>query len=195
MDRHKVILLLAVCVLWLFSGPAVAAASEEAGGWGWWETVGRWFNLAVLFGVIFYAVRLPAREYFKKRRAEIQREMREAEEARQEADRRMAEMEARMQNLGVELEALRGQSDQEAQAERERILVQAQQEAERILAGAAREIDGLGRSVRKELKEYAAHLAVRLAEERIRGELSESDERRLAERFFSDLSSKSGRLS
>ncbi len=194
MNRLRWFLLLGLCALWMWQAPGVAAAAAEGEGWGWWETIGRWFNLALLFGVIIYAARIPAREYFARRRQEIQREILEARQAREDAERRLAEIEARMNNLDVELEKLRQQADQEAAAERERILEQARRDAEKIRASAGREIEGIGRTVRKQLREYAAELAVELAEDRIRSKMGEPEQRRLAEKFFNGLESRAGGL-
>lgn len=194
MNRLKWFILSGLCVLAVCEASALMAAAAEAegGGWGWLETIGRWFNLAVLFGLIAYAVRQPAREFFANRRSEIQREMREAQEARKAAEKRMAEIEARMENLDAELEKIRAQGDQEARAERERILEMGKQESEKVLAQAKREIEGLGRSLRKDLQEYMADLAVELAEEQLRSKMTQQTDERLMERFFAGLSSQQG---
>ncbi len=57
----------------------------------------------------------------------------------------------------------------------------------KAVAYAQAEIDGMSRAARKELRRYAAELAVELAEERIRGGLDENRENRLVERFFEGL--------
>ncbi len=194
MFRFTLMAFLVLCALMLWLASPVFAAEVEGGGWGWWETLGRWFNLAVLFGAIAYAVRLPAREYFRKRRDEIQREMREAREAQEAAEKKLAEVEARLSNLDAELAELRREVEKESATERDRILELARLEADKIMSQASREIDGLGRTVRKDLKEYAARLAVKLAEERIRSRMTEGDEQRLVDRFFADLKSRAGGL-
>ncbi len=175
--------------------PLAAAASggEAEAGWGWVETVGRWVNLLVLVGGLVYFARGPVGRYFQERREGIQKQIREAVEARKAAEEKLAAIEARMKGLDQELEEIRLEAERQARLERDKISEQAALEAEKIVASARREIEGLSLSVSKDLKAYAARLAVELAERKIRGELTEQTEKRVMESFFSSLASRGGR--
>ncbi len=185
------LLFLAVAIL----TPLAAAASgaEAEAGWGWVETAGRWVNLLVLFGGIFYFARGPVGRYFDQRRERIQEQIREAVAARKAAEEKLAAIEARMQGLDRELEEIRLEAERHAELERAKIAEQAAHEAEKIVAAARREIEGLSLSVSKDLKAYAARLAVELAEKKIRGELTDQAEKRVMESFFSSLAARAGR--
>ena len=163
------------------------AAEGGAGGWGWWETFGRWLNLLILFGVIFYFVREPVGQYFVSRRSEIKKEIQEAQAARQEAEDKLAEMEDRMRNLDQELAAMRDQAQEEAEREKNRILEQAAEESQRIVAAAEREIDGLTRAARQDLRAYAVRLSVEMATEKITSEMDASTRDRVVDRFLIKL--------
>lgn len=185
---NRLIRVLWVPVLWCVL-PVSAFAAEGAGSWGWIETAGRWFNLIVLFGLIYVFARDPVRNFLRGRREDIGREIAAARQAREEAERKLAEIEARFSRLEEELAEIRRESEAEAQRERERILAQAEAEAEKILAAASREIDGLSRAARQELKAYAAQLAVEMARERVAAGLDAETQGRIVDRFIVSLAS------
>ncbi len=173
----------------------ISALAAEAGpeGWGWVQTLGRWFNLFVLFGTIVYFTRVPIARFFRSRRDEIKREMDAARQAREEAQRKLAEAEARLKDLDGEIESIRKQARADTEAEKNRILRMAEQEAEKILAAAGREIEGLSKVARQELRSYAADLAVKLAEEQVRRQLDADSHDRIIENFFEKLRTDSER--
>lgn len=168
-------------------GSIPAAAAGEGSSWGWLEGVGRFTNLFILLGVIYYFAREPLKKFFLDRRLGLQREIHEARREKEEAERKRAAVEERMRSLDRELAALREEAEKEAALERRRLVQQAERDSEKIVGAARREIDGLTRAAQKQLREYAAQLSVQLAEERVRREVSGEDEKRILERFFAEL--------
>jgi F-type H+-transporting ATPase subunit b len=183
MKKRLIFGILAVALL--IHQPVWAAAAEN--GWGWWETVGRWINLGILFGIIFYFARKPIAAYYRERKSGIARSIREAAEAREEARRKLAAAEERLQGIESELIRIRQEAEQEARLDRQRLLDQTRLETERLMESARREIDGMTLAARKQIREYAAQLAVQLAEERIRREMKAKDEERVINRFLAEL--------
>ena len=186
-----------LCLLLLIAGfcalpSAVGAAAGEGGGWGWYETIGRWLNLALLFGLIFYFVRRPLSDFFRSRRVEIQQQLRAAEKAKAEAESRLAEMQARMESLDAELAKIRAEAEATASQERTRIVEEAERDAEKLIASARREIEGLTRGAHKSLKDYAAQLSLELAAQQIKEELDLKADERLIDRFIVKLDSERG---
>ncbi len=190
----KLKILAVLATVFLVLPESLWAAAEEAGheGWGWLETIGRWFNLALLFGVIYHFAGTSIKQFFRDRRQDIQHQLRAAEKAREAAQTRLATIEERLGNLDDELAQIREESRQQAESERLRILEQTQLEADKILASAEREIGGMSQSARKDLKVYASHLAIQLAEDRIRQELTAGDDARMIGDFFTRLGQKAG---
>lgn len=172
--------------MFFFPSP-VFAATGEGNSWGWVETIGRWFNLSLLFGVIFYYARGPIGRFFQQRKKGIAEEMEAARSARVEAEKKLAEIEQRMNRLDSELEAIRIESRNQAERERNRIIEQAEEEARKLVAAAEREIGGLTRAAEQDLRQYVTDLSVSLAGERIRQELDAETESRMMDRFFSEL--------
>jgi len=172
-----------ISFLWL---PVFAAGAEES-GWGWIETIGRWFNLLILFGVIYYFSREPISRFLDSRREGIRKEIDEANLAREEAEQKLASMEAKMRDLEGELEAMRRQAQEEAAREEKRILDQAAAESRKIVATAEREIEGLTRAARESLRDYAVELSMEMAIRKIRAELDSKAQRRVIDRFLVQL--------
>lgn len=129
-------------------------------------------NLLVVVGALAYLLRKPMQEFFAARRAAIRAAIQEARQAREQSHERLADIERRLAGLAQEIESMRKEAAQNAAAEKQRIQESAQREAERLLETARAETASAGRAARMELRAYAARLAVNLAEQRIRQQLS-----------------------
>ncbi len=125
-------------------------------------------NFVVVAGIIFWAGYkfLPA--MFRARTAGIQKAMREAQKASEEARRKLAEIESRLMKLDVEIGTMRDAAEKEAATEEARIHAAAQEEARRIVESAQQEIAAAVKAARRALTAYAADLAVGLAQKQIR---------------------------
>jgi len=188
----KIVLILLFLLLACVIPAAVFAAEGGESGWGWWETIGRWVNLLVLFGVIFYFTRGFITKFFADRRGTIRTEIEEAEAARKNAEAELEEMKQRMAGLDQELADMQRQAEEKAAKERERIEAEAKAEAEKIISSVKGEVDGLMRSARDDLKSYAGELAVDLAAKKIRGEMDEEKRRQVVNSFLDDLAETKG---
>ncbi len=177
--------------MWLVA-PARAAEAAEASGdkWGIWMTVGRFFNLAVVVGFLVWVGRKPLMNFFANRSQSIRDQLAEAQQARKEAEAKLAEIEARLKNLDVELQQIKAAAEKEAQEEHQRLMVEAERDADRVIERARQEIDGMTRAAQQELKAHVADLSVRMAEEKIRAEITPQDHGRLFERFLARLREK-----
>lgn len=165
-----------ICIL----TPATLLAAEEgAGEGGALLMAGRIFNICLVAFVLVWIGRKPLLEFFASRTQSIREQLEAAESARKEAEARLEEMQARMSNLDRELQEIRDAAEGEARAEYQRLVAEAERDAEKIVARARQEIEGMTRSAHQELKAHAADLAVQLAEEKIRKEISDEDQARL----------------
>jgi F-type H+-transporting ATPase subunit b len=180
----RAIITVGILVAVLSQSPLLAASGGEEEGWGWLMTIGRWFNLLIVFGVIFYFARVPVSQFFASRREGISKEIKEANEARQEAEEKLALMEERMRDLESELEDMRRQAEEEAELERRRIVDQAGEESRKIVASAEREIEGLTRAARQSLRDYAVELSMEMAGSKIASEMDSETQNRVIDRFL-----------
>jgi F-type H+-transporting ATPase subunit b len=125
-------------------------------------------NFAVIAGVIIWAARKFLPGIFRDRTAAIQRAMQEAQKASEQARRKLAEIESRLQKLDVEIGMMRDAAEKEGAAEEARIKAAAEEDARKIIATAEQEIDAAIKAARRQLTGYAADLAVGLAQRQIR---------------------------
>ena len=144
-------------------------------------------NFAIMAGLLIYFLRKPAADFFAGRTAAIQKGMAEAKIAREAAEKRLAEIEAKLGMLGDEIGNLRADAGLEDALQAERMRQASEADAAKILASAESEIDTLTRAARLELKSYAAQLAVDLAEVQIKGRMSAGEQEHLLQAHIRDL--------
>ena len=125
-------------------------------------------NFAVVAGIIFWFAKKNLPAMFRSRTASIQNAMEEARKTSQEAKRRLSNIEARLSKLDVEIGEMRWAAEQEAANEEMRIKEAAEEDARKIVESAEQEIMAAAKLARRELKAYAADLAVSLAKNQIR---------------------------
>jgi F-type H+-transporting ATPase subunit b len=166
---------------------SLAFAEESASGekdlTGW-----KWANFAILAAGIGYLLVKQAGPYFAARSVEIQKGIEDAQKLRAEAEERAAAMDARLAILGVEVEAMRKASLEEASQEAHRFRQETAHEMAKIQANAEREISSALKAAQIELKRYSAQLAIDLAREKVRERMTPADQETLVRNFVTDLS-------
>jgi F-type H+-transporting ATPase subunit b len=109
----------------------------------------------------------------------------EARIATSQANERLSAVEERLSKLGIEIDAIREQSERESVQDEKRIQESLEIERQRIVASAGQEIDAAGAAARRELKKFAAELAVDQARRGIH--LSVDQDRAMIHDFAKDL--------
>lgn len=180
-------LLVAACVL---SAPVRAAAQErthEQGGRGAIDIIARIVNFAILAGTLTYFLRSPLRRYLAGRDTQIRSDLVNAAETKREAAAEIEAIDQKMRALPAELEALRAEGAKDIAAEEARINAAAATERARLLEQARREIDLQAQVAERELVAHAADLAVGVASERIKRNITDDDQKRLVDRYVQQL--------
>jgi F-type H+-transporting ATPase subunit b len=149
-------------------------------------------NFAVIAALFVWAGRKYLPGMFRDRTAAIQKAMQEAQKASEEARRKLAEIEARLQKLDVEIGMMRDQAEKEGAVEEARIQATAEEDARKIVASAEQEIAAAAKAARRQLTAHAAELAVGIAAKQIR--VDAATDQALVRDFASQLatSDKSG---
>ena len=124
-------------------------------------------NFAVIAALFVWAGRKYLPGMFRDRTAAIQRAMQEAQKASEEARRKLAEIETRLQKLDVEIGMMRDQAEKEGAVEEARIQATAEEDARKIVASAEQEIAAAAKAARRQLTAHAAELAVGIAAKEI----------------------------
>ncbi len=173
---------------------ALAAAERDAAGGGHfnlelWKTV-NFVLLAAGLGWLMYRLLPP---FFRGRTRSIQKEIAEAQELKEKAEARTAEMERRMANLEHQIAELREAAKAELVAEEARIQQETEWAAARLEANAKGEIASALTQARRELRAFAAELAVDLARRKMEERMTPEIQERLVNSLADSLERRGGK--
>lgn len=143
------------------------------------------FNSGVLIFAIAAFLWKALPKIFRTRSETLRSELIGAREATEDANRRLTEVEARLSRLDSEIEAIRHQAETEMVEDEKRIHASLEAERERIVAAAEQEIAATEAAARRDLKKFAADLAIDHAMRRV--QLSTDTDRALVREFGSRL--------
>jgi F-type H+-transporting ATPase subunit b len=137
--------------------------SPEAGYW-----VFVFINFAIVAGFIYWGSRTNLAQAFRARTAAIQKGIEEARRASAEANTRLEQIQGRLSKLDSEVAEIRAAAEADFSAEEQRIKKAAEEDARRVVETAESEIAAAAKNARRELRTYAAELAVELAKKNIK---------------------------
>jgi F-type H+-transporting ATPase subunit b len=152
----------------------------------WWTLI----NLLLLVSALVYFLRGGAKKFFSDRAAGIKAQLEEATNAKTEAEKRLKELQSRMDALSGEVEALRAEATQAADKLKEQILREAGEEAARLRQQAKDEIAAAEREARGRLQAAAAQEASQLALQMAGAKLQNEDHDRLIDGLADSLNEK-----
>lgn len=142
-------------------------------------------NSAIIIGAVLWFLFRFVPKAFRQRNETLQKQLLEARLAAAEANERLAAVEERLSKLGIEIDAIRQQTERDMVNDEKRIQESLETERQRIIASAEKEIDAAGAAVQRDLKKFAAQLAVNRARREI--QLSLDDDRALIRAFGESL--------
>lgn len=150
----------------------------------------KFVNLGVFILVALYLhgrLGRPIREALRARGEGIKRELARAEQERDQALGKLAEVEKRLADLDGEVASIAERAKIEAEAERERINLATEQEIARFREQAKREIESAGKAARQSLRKFAAMESIRMAEDILKAEIRPDDDARLTRLSVEDI--------
>lgn len=124
-------------------------------------------NSAVLLLAVFYLLWKMVPRLLRSRSENLQKELVGARKATEDANQRLSEVEARLLRLDSEIAAIRQQVEHDVVEDEKRIHATLEAERERIIASAEQEITALQAAAQRDLKRFAADLAIDNAMRRI----------------------------
>jgi F-type H+-transporting ATPase subunit b len=116
------------------------------------------FALLVIFVGWFLVKALP--KAFRNRTSTIQKHLVEARSATEEANARLSSVEARLSKLDEQIAAMRAQAEKDLAHDEQRIKDALEEEKHRILTSAEQEIASATTQAQRQLRQYAADLAI-----------------------------------
>jgi F-type H+-transporting ATPase subunit b len=142
-------------------------------------------NSAILIAAILWFIFRMVPKMYRRRTETLQKQLFDARMATSEANEKLAAIEERLSKLGTEIDAIRRQTEHDSATDEERIHEVLEAEKQRLVSSVEQEIEAAGAAARRDLKKYAASLAVERAMAEIR--LTDEDDRLLVRSFGKDL--------
>ncbi|MGA3292560.1 MAG: ATP synthase F0 subunit B [Candidatus Acidiferrales bacterium] len=165
----------------LFAQEGEPSPADSTTGW-----VFRWLNFAIVLAALIWALS-KAGPYFRSHADEISERIAEGTRAREAAEQKRREAQAKLAGIETEVAAIRTEAKRSTQAETERLRATAKSEAEAIERAAQAEISAAERAANLELKALAARIAVERAEAVLRQEITPQAESALFRTFVAEL--------
>ena len=149
-----------------------------------------WLSFAILAGAIMWFLLKKLPPLFRTRTSTIEKQLVEARAATQDANARLAAVEDRLRRLDGEIDGIRKQAEKDAAAEEKRIKASVEEEKQKILAATEQEIAAATTNAQRQIRKYAAELAIEQAAQRL--QISEDTDRELVRGFAASLSGDGG---
>ncbi len=150
--------------------------------------------LGINFGIIFLAIVIPLGrtmpKLFRKRKQTLSLNLKDARTATADANARMSAVEAKLNGLDEEMKKFRAQIERESLEDEKRIKASIGEESARIVAAAEQDIGVAAAAARRELRSFAAGLAIEHAEKQL--VLTPETDRALIAEFVASVGAENG---
>ena len=184
MKPRNVLLILSLLILVLFASSAQAASAEDSSPWNPWMLLWRVINTVALIALLGYFLKKPLVSFLSERKAQIARDLEEAKEQLDRAERIIEEYKEKIAGMEKELEGMRTELKQSADAETEKVVANADRMALTMVEAAKVAAEQELRKAKIALKNEAVEMAVQLAESLIREKINDADRKRIAEDYL-----------
>jgi len=151
----------------------------------------QFINSTILIGVILFFVFKALPKAIRNRTATIQKKLIEARSATEMANERLSVIEAKLAKIGDDIDAIRQQTERESLEDEKRIKQALEEERARIVKSAEQEIVSASAAAQRELKRFAAGLAIDRAASKI--QLTAESDKALIEGFGKELAGRFGK--
>jgi len=171
---------------------AVFASSGEAEGYSLfkdylWKIID--FGILVFLLVVLLK-KVDIKGYLKGRTELIEKGLKDAKEAKELAQKALAEVEERLKVKNKELEEIIASARQSGEKEKTRLIEEGNKLKEKILEQAKTNIDFEVKKAKEAIKAEAVEIAMGLAEKKIKGMLTREEQTRLLEESIAKIEGK-----
>jgi F-type H+-transporting ATPase subunit b len=177
-------ILATLLLLLLASTAALAAGGHADSGVLLKDFLYRVLNFTVAFGLLAFFIVKPLRKGMAGRRQEIEGALAQAQAAREEAEAKFREYDAKLSRAAEEIEEIYQGIRREGELEQEKILANARAAAEKIKGEAEKTAAMEVAKARASLRQEAAELAIRMAHDILRNTVSGADHERLVNEYL-----------
>ncbi len=185
------VFLLSVSQVLLFAAVAFAEEGGEAPQSLFKAYLWPVINFLVLVALLVYAMKkADIKGYFKKRTELIEQSLKEAREAKELAQKALAEVEERLRVKDRELEEIVASARMSGEKEKARLVEEGAKLQEKILEQAKTNIDFEVTQAKSAIKQEAAELAMELAEKKLKEKLTKEEQLKLLEESVAKIEGK-----
>lgn len=149
-------------------------------------------NFALLVYLLVRFTRKPLGGYLAERYEKIKTDLDEAARLREEAAKKLAEVDGRLANLDKEIGELKAAVADDAELERQHIIENAEKEAEALVSATERTLQVELERAKRQLEVSAIQAALQAAEKLLKKEVGEQDARRMHEEYFAQIEDMGG---
>ena len=164
--------------------PTVALAAGGDSGVILKDFLYRCLSFVLMVGLVAYFVTKPVRKGLKGRTEEIEKTLADAQAAKEAAEAKYLEYSEKLAKATEEIGTITDSIRREGELEREKILTAANELAVKIEQEAENKASSVVAKARIELREEAANLAVELAEDMLKKQVSADDQKRLVDEYM-----------
>ena len=140
--------------------------------------------------LVYLAKKMDIKGYFKKRTELIEQSLNEARQARELAEKALAQVEERLKVKDKEIEEIIASSKVSGEKEKERLIEEGQRMKDRILEQAKSNIDFEVRQAKSSIRDEAVEIAMELAEKKLKDKLTKEEQLKLLEEAVTKIEGK-----
>ena len=149
-------------------------------------------NITILVGLLFWLAGGKIKDALNNRATGIRVELDSAAQAKAEAQERFDALQSRLDSLDSQIKEMRVEAEAAAEQEREAIAARAERDAKLLRENAQRSIRDEVARARAELRREAVGLAVELAGEQLRAQITTERQAGLTSQFLNTVQNSNG---
>ena len=187
--RHIATVLTVLVLVLLWAGLVWASGGAEGGEHhaNLMMEAFRVINFAIFAFLLYKFAGQPVKNHFRERVHTIELALKEAREAKEEAERKAKEYSEKVKNAEVELKDMLYQAEKEREEQMRRIREETEKMIQRIKEQAEAAADLEVKKARMELQREAAELAVGMAEGLLKENFTDEDQKRLLSEYTTKI--------
>ncbi len=148
-------------------------------------------NFLILVAILVYAMKKgDIQGFFRKRTELIEQSIKEAREAKELAQKALAEVENRLKSIDKEVEEIIASAKLSGEKEKGRLVEEGDKLKEKILEQAKTNIDFEVKMAKATIKKEAVEIAMQLAEKKLREKLTKEEQLKLLEESVAKIEGK-----
>ncbi len=147
----------------------------------WKEYMWKIINFLILIVILFKFGKKPLQNFLKQRTEMIAKTLQDAKEAKEAAQKALAEVETRLKEKDAEIAAILEAAKKSGEQERDSIIAETDKLKAKIMEQAKTNIEFELKQAKEAIKAEAVELAMELAEKKLKEKLTKEEQERLLE--------------